>query len=72
METITIKIDKRTKHGKAFRDVLEVYAQQDGVEIVKKNGYSKEFIEKMKRAEDDIKNGRLTKMDPNDIWGSIM
>ena len=61
-----------TKHGKAFRDVLEVYAQQDGVEIVKKNGYSKEFIEKMKRAEDDIKNGRLTKMDPNDIWGSIM
>ncbi|WP_392437480.1 DUF2683 family protein [Cruoricaptor ignavus] len=72
METITIKIDRRTKHGKAFRDVLEVYAQQDGVEIVKKNGYSKEFIEKMKRAEDDIKNGRLTKMDPNDIWGSIM
>ncbi|QOR74687.1 hypothetical protein SAMN05443429_101133 [Cruoricaptor ignavus] len=72
METITIKIDRRTKHGKAFRDVLEVYAQQDGVEIVKKNGYSKEFIEKMKRAEDDIKNGRGIKVDINDVWKNIL
>jgi hypothetical protein len=30
--------------------------------------YSPEFIAKMKRADDDIKAGRTTKIEPADIW----
>ena len=33
--------------------------------------YSSEFIEKVKRAEENIKNGETTTLDPNDIWGSL-
>ncbi|WP_410501011.1 DUF2683 family protein [Flavobacterium aquidurense] len=33
--------------------------------------YSSEFIKKVKKAEENIKNGETTTLDPNDIWGSL-
>ncbi|HMR86890.1 MAG TPA: hypothetical protein PKD51_01985 [Saprospiraceae bacterium] len=37
-----------------------------------KEVYSKEFIEKIKFAEENIKIGNTTRLNPNDIWGSIL
>lgn len=81
MTTITLKIDKRTKAGKAFMAMSESFFQNvEGIEIVENNSkeiekeysYSPEFIAKIERAEANIKKGNTTRLNPDDIWGSIL
>ena len=77
----TIKINEQTKTGKAFMDMVETFFQGvEGIEIVENNYdqvneeevvYSREFIEKVKKAEENIKNGETTTLNPDDIWGSL-
>lgn len=83
MTTVTIKINERTKAGKAFMAILsEAFTKgNDGVEIVEtdskklkkeKSIYSPEFIAKVKKAEENIRQGKTTRLNPEDIWGSIL
>lgn len=77
----TIKINERTKAGKAFMAMFEAFFKGvDGIEIVesdsKKNKkedsfYSPDFVAKIKKAEENIKNGETTTLNPDDIWGSL-
>jgi uncharacterized protein YjiK len=81
MTTITLKIDKRTKAGKAFMAMSETFFQNvEGIEIVENNSqkisndedfYSPEFVAKIRQAEENIKNGETTTLNPDDIWGSL-
>ena len=52
METITIKIDHRTKAGKAFKAMLEaVYSKQPGIEVVEdESPYNPEFVKMIKKS----------------------
>ncbi|MFD2939662.1 DUF2683 family protein [Flavobacterium notoginsengisoli] len=79
----TIKINERTKTGKAFMEMFEAFFKGlDGIEIVETDSYaqvneeesiySPEFIEKIKKAEDNIKKGKTRRLNPDDIWGSIL
>ncbi len=77
MTTLTIKINERSKKGKAFLSFAKTFFNgEKDVEIIesddKKTFYSTEFIEKIKKAEQNIKNGKTTRLNPNDIWGSIL
>ena len=82
MTTITLKIDKRTKAGKAFMAMSETFFQNvEGIEIVEtkykkalteESPYNPEFVEKIRKAEANIKLGKTTRLNPNDIWGSIL
>ncbi|NDP28443.1 MAG: hypothetical protein GZ087_13620 [Flavobacterium sp.] len=77
----TIKINERTKTGKAFMAMFETFFKGvDGIEIIetnskkinkKENFYSPEFVAKIKKAEENIKKGETTTLNPNDIWGSL-
>ena len=77
----TIKINERTKTGKAFMAMFEAFFKGvDGIEIVQtdekkiekeENLYSPEFVAKIKKAEENIKNGETTTLNPDDIWGSL-
>ncbi|MDR7371962.1 DUF2683 family protein [Flavobacterium aquidurense] len=79
MTTITIKINERTKAGKALMAILsETFAKKtDGVEIVEtdskklikeKNSYNPEFV---KMVLESAKRGEYKEIDPKDIWGSL-
>lgn len=78
----TIKINERTKTGKAFMAMFEAFFKGvEGIEIIeadsKKNKeeesfYSPEFVAKIKKAEANIKKGKTTRLNPEDIWGSIL
>ena len=82
MTTITIKINERSKKGKAFLEFAKTFfAEGKDVEIIKSNDkkpkkeksiYSDAFIAKMKKAEENIKNGDVTRLNLDDIWGSIL
>ena len=46
--------------------------ETDSKKINKEEGlYSPEFIEKVRKAEENIKNGETTTLNPDDIWGSL-
>jgi len=78
----TIKINEQTKTGKAFMAMFEAFFKGvEGIEIVERpygqvneepSIYSSEFIEKVKRAEENIRQGKTTRLNPDDIWGSIL
>jgi hypothetical protein len=82
MTTITIKFDKRTKAGKAFMAMSETFFKNvQGIEIIEedskklkkeKSPYSPDFVAKIKKAETNIKKGNTTRLNPDDIWGSIL
>ncbi|MDN3672079.1 hypothetical protein QWY99_03220 [Flavobacterium branchiarum] len=82
MTTITIKINERTKAGKAFLAMSETFFKGvEGIEIIETDSekikksesvYSPEFVKKIKKAEANIKKGKTTRLNPEDIWGSIL
>lgn len=84
MTTITLKINERSKAGKAFLAMTESFLKNvEGIEIVENLGnfdrvneeqihYNPEFVSKIKKAEANIKKGKTTRLNPDDIWGSIL
>lgn len=78
MTTLTLKIDKRTKAGKAFLAMSEPFLQNvEGIEVVENNSksttneedlYNPEFVAMIKKAQ---KSKKRTVVDPDDIWGSL-
>ncbi|HJS00238.1 MAG TPA: DUF2683 family protein [Flavobacterium sp.] len=74
----TIKINERTKAGKAFMAMFEAFFKGvDGIEIVETHSkktkgeedlYNPEFV---KMILESAKSKKRTVIDPNDIWGSL-
>lgn len=74
----TIKINERTKTGKAFMAMFEAFFKGvDGIEIVENDSekakkeeslYDPEFV---KMVLESAKSKKRTVIDPNDIWGSL-
>ncbi len=83
MTTLTIKIDRRTKAGKAFLAMSESFFKGvEGIEIVEndskkipneKSPYNPEFVQMILERDADIKSGKskCVTVDPDDIWGSL-
>jgi len=82
MTTFTIKINERTKAGKAFRAMTETFFKDaKGIEIVEKKDekedeiYDPEFVKMILERGEGIDNPEKRKnwtvIDPNDIWGSL-
>lgn len=84
MKTITLKINERTKAGKAFLEMTNVLVKESkGIEIistglnktVKKESetYNPEFVKMILERDADIKSGKIKciTVDPDDIWGSL-
>lgn len=64
METLIVQPENKEqlKALKAFMKTMKIRFQKED------KPYSQEFINKMQQAEDDIKSGRITKIEPADIW----
>lgn len=82
MTTLTIKINEKSKKGKAFLAFAKTFfSDENDVEIIKNDSekgektektlYSKEFISKIKKAEENIKIGHTLTLNPNDLWESL-
>lgn len=73
MATITLKINERTKAGKALKDLIDALAgkPQTGVEIIEtgeKRLYDPEFVARIKKA---AASKNRTEINPEDVWGSL-
>jgi hypothetical protein len=78
MTTLTIKINERTKAGKAFMAMSESFLKGvNGIEIVEydkdqtkksESKYNPEFVKKILEAKE---KGNFTKIDPKNVWESL-
>ena len=73
--TISLKINKNSKEGKAFLKLAKnSLSDNEEVNIVSselyddESPYNPEFV---KMVLDAAKSGNYTTIDPNDIWGSL-
>ncbi|MFB9077245.1 DUF2683 family protein [Flavobacterium procerum] len=72
----TIKIDERTKSGKAFMAMFEAFFKGvDGIEIIetdskkeKESPYNPEFVDMVLKS---AKSKNSTEVNPKDVWGSL-
>ncbi|MEP6806653.1 MAG: DUF2683 family protein [Flavobacterium sp.] len=75
----TIKINERTKTGKAFMAMLETFFKGvDGIEIIERDSkkikkeeedfYNPEFV---KMVLESAKSNESTEINPKDVWGSL-
>ena len=70
MATITIKINERSKAGKTFKDLIDIFAAQSGIEVVEeKSTYNPEFVKKVKRAQTE--KGGKTMSSAANLWESL-
>lgn len=75
MTTFTIKINERTKAGKAFRAMTETFFKEaKGIEIIENKKekedeiYNPEFVKMILDAD---KRGNYKTIDPNNLWESL-
>ena len=72
MTTITIKINEKSKKGKAFLEMARVFSENSKeivlIEEKDKSPYDPEFVKKIKKA--STEKGRLVES-AEDLWESI-
>lgn len=81
MTTITIKVNERTKVGKAFLEMTNALVNDSkGIEIIETDSnkvaeslYDPEFVKMIQKRFADIKSGKskTITLDSNDVWGSL-
>lgn len=72
----TIKINERTKTGKAFMAMFEAFFKGvDGIEVIetdskkeKESPYNPEFVDMVLKS---AKSKNSTEINPKDVWGSL-
>lgn len=75
MVTITIKED--SKQAKAFIEFVRglpfvQFVNTSSEEKPADSPYSSELVTKIKKAELNIKKGKTTRLNPDDVWGNIL
>lgn len=72
MTTITLKINERTKKGKAFLEMARVFFENSKeielIEEIEKSPYDAKFVEKIKKA---TKEEGKVMVSAEDLWESI-
>jgi hypothetical protein len=78
MTTITLKINERTKAGKAFMAMSETFFKNvEGIEIIETDSkklkkmespYNPGFVDMVLKS---AKSKKSKEINPNDIWGSL-
>ena len=83
MTTLTIKINERSKKGKAFLDFAKTFFDEGkDIEIIESDSkkgkkeeslYNPEFVKMVLERDADIKSGKskCITVDPDDVWGSL-
>ena len=82
MTTITLKIDKRTKAGKAFMAMSESFFKNvEGIQIVEikstkstkeESPYNADFVAEILERSKNLNKEKRTHLNPDDVWGSIL
>ena len=70
MTTLTVKINERTKEGKAFLEFAKTFLKESkSVTVIEeKSPYNPEFVKKILHTH---KHDKRKVINPKDVWGSL-
>ena len=78
----TIKINEHTKTGKAFMAMFETFFKGvEGIEVIdtdsekitkEESSYNPEFVSEILKRSKNLDKKKLTRLNPDDVWGSIL
>lgn len=71
METLIIEYNSNDKTAKEFVAFLKKSGLFKVRSLKSNEVYSKSFVKKIKKSESQIKEGKLTKIAPEDLWKSL-
>ena len=75
MTTITLQIDEKSKKGKALLAFLKAFKidENDDISLVEepKSPYNRDFVKKIEKSIEEIKEGKTIKIETESIWESI-
>jgi anti-sigma28 factor (negative regulator of flagellin synthesis) len=73
MKTLTVQINERSKIGKAILDLLiSTSKETKAINVVEEESiYNPKFVEKIKKSQQEIKDGKYKVIDTNNLWESI-
>jgi hypothetical protein len=69
---VTLKIKENSKQAKAFLELAKTLPFVEVLSAPEKSPYNKKFVEKIKKREKNAQGKILTRLNPNDVWGSIL
>ncbi|MBW7869128.1 MAG: hypothetical protein H3C31_12490 [Brumimicrobium sp.] len=70
METITIKINSNSKAGKMLKDLLEMFSDKPGVQVIREESpYNPEFVKMINKSVSSKKRYRVNDVDK--LWESL-
>lgn len=82
MKTLTVKINERTKIGKAFIAMFDSFKGFEEIEIIEtdtygqvneeESPYNSEFVAEILERSKKLDKKKLTRLNPDDVWGSIL
>ena len=79
MTTITIKINERSKKGKAFLEFAKTFIGNDkdisfveSEDVEDKSPYNPEFVAEILERSKNLDKKNLTRLNTDDIWGNIL
>ncbi len=74
----TLKLDNRTQQAKTLIEFLkslnfiEITEKPDNKEIKEQSPYNPEFVKMIKEAEAEIEKGNTIRINPENVWESIL
>ena len=72
MKTITVKINDRTKIGRSILELLQNFPKDKNVIEILESPYDPKFVAEIKSREKNSRGKKLTRVNPDDVWGSIL
>ena len=72
MKTLTIKINDQTKLGRSILDLLQSLPKDKKVLEIIESPYDPKFVAEIKAREKAANYGKSTRVNPDDVWGSIL
>lgn len=72
MKIITVKINERTKLGRSILDLLHSFPKDKNVIEILESPYDPKFVAEIKAREKNSSGKKLTSVNPDDVWGSIL
>ncbi len=69
---LTIQLDGRSKQAKALIALLKSLSFVKIKKEQQESLYNPEFVKKIKEAEEEIEKGNTIRINPNNVWESIL
>lgn len=69
---VTIQVKENSKQAKKFLEYVQTLPFVKFLDTPQESPYNKKFVEEIKRREKEAEGKKLTRLNPDNVWESIL